>query len=176
MSALPAQNAGAKPRRKWADTRATAIFFGSQVVGLTAAVLGQSLLAHALRLAGRGAAAICLHFGALAGPVFALGAASGARYCVMAKQLTVSQAAAAGIAIVLGASVAAAGICPVLGSDGLSPPGLLGAISPVAAEAAGSHHEDHEEDEQGPAPQRCGNDDHCGADTLIRLCIGKGEG
>lgn len=107
MSALPAQNAGAKPRRKWADTRAIAIFFGSQVVGLTAAVLGQSLLAHALRLAGRGAAAICLHFAALAGPVFALGAASGARYCVMAKQLTVSQAAAAGIAIVLGASVAA---------------------------------------------------------------------
>ncbi len=107
VPSLPAQNTGAKPRYTGAGTREIAILFGSQVVGLAVAVLVQSLLAYTLRIAGRGAAAICLQFGALACQVFAPGVASGARYCVMAKQMTVSQAVAAGTAIVLGASVAA---------------------------------------------------------------------
>ena len=73
-----------------------------------------------------------------------------------------------------GASVAAAGVRPVLGPYGLCSPGLLGAIFTMAAEAAGSHHKDHEEDEQGPTPQRRSDDDHRGTDTLIRLCVGRG--
>ena len=83
-------------------------------------LVAQSLLAYALLPEGRGAYAVCVLFGDLAGVVFTLGTARGAQYFVIAKRLSVSQGVAAAFAFALvGSAAAVAAAIPMIHS-GLS--------------------------------------------------------
>ena len=83
-------------------------------------LVAQSLLAYALLPEGRGAYAVCVLFGDLAGVVFTLGTARGAQYFVIAKRLSVSQGVAAAFTFaLLGSAAAAAAAIPLIHS-GLS--------------------------------------------------------
>lgn len=74
---------------------------------LALGVVTQSLLAYTLLPEGRGAYAICVLFGDLAGVIFTLGSSRGAQYFVMARQISVSQGMAIAFAFCLIGSAAA---------------------------------------------------------------------
>lgn len=81
-------------------------------------ILVQGLLAYALLPAGRGAYAVCVWFGGLAGALAALGSGRSAQYFVMTKQFSVSQGTSAAFAFALaGSALAAALSWPLINSD-----------------------------------------------------------
>ena len=87
---------------------------------LALSVVAQSLLAYALLPEGRGAYAVCVLFGDLAGVIFTLGTARGAQYFVIAKRISVSQGIAAAFAFALIGSAAAVAVAIPLIHSGLS--------------------------------------------------------
>lgn len=73
------------------DQKEMAILLASRGMVLLLGLLSQSLLAYTLMPEGRGAYAICVLFGDLAGVLVTLGAGRGAQYFVMTERLSVSQ-------------------------------------------------------------------------------------
>ena len=97
-----------------------ALLLLSRGAALALNLVAQSLLAYALLPEGRGAYAVCVLFGDLAGVVFTLGTARGAQYFVIAKRLSVSQGVAAAFAFALMGSAAAIAVAIPLIHSGLS--------------------------------------------------------
>ncbi len=102
---------GAPAAAPSAGGREVAVLLGSKAAVQALALVKQSLLAYMLLPAGRGAYAVCVTFGSLAGIVVALGCGRSAQYYVMTRQLDVSQGVAAALAVCLlgGAAGMAAG-------------------------------------------------------------------
>ena len=89
-----------------------------RVMVLAFALLGQSLLAYALLPEGRGAYAVCVLVGSLAGVVTTPGADRGSQYFVMAGQTSVSQGISVALTIcVLGSMAAVALLIPLIHSE-----------------------------------------------------------
>ena len=89
-----------------------------RVMVLAFALLGQSLLAHALLPEGRGAYAVCVLVGSLASVVMTPGADRGSQYFVMAGQASVSQGISVALTIcVLGSMAAVALLIPLIHSE-----------------------------------------------------------
>ena len=94
------------------------MLLGMRVVVLGFALLGQSLLAHALMPEGRGAYAVCVLVGSLAAVAATPGADRGSQYFVMSGGTTVSQAISIGLTIcVLGILAAVALVVPLIQSE-----------------------------------------------------------
>ena len=95
-----------------------ALLLAMRVTVLAFALLGQSLLAYALLPEGRGAYAVCVLVGALAGVVTTPGADRGSQYFVMAGQTSVSQGISVALTIcVLGSMAAVALLIPLIHSE-----------------------------------------------------------
>ena len=97
-----------------------AVLLVTRALVLALSIVAQSLLAYALLPEGRGAYAVCVLFGDLAGVIFTLGSARGAQYFVIAKRISVSQGIAVAFTFaLLGSAAAVAAAIPLLHS-GLS--------------------------------------------------------
>ena len=90
-----------------AGRQEVAVLLATRGMVLALGVLTQSLLAYTLLPAGRGAYAICVLFGELAGIAFTAAAGRGAQYSVMAGRMSVSQGASIAFAFCLLGSAAA---------------------------------------------------------------------
>ena len=94
------------------------ITFATRVAIVLSGVAMQSLLAHTLLPAGRGAFAVCALFGSLLGVLFAPGSDAGAQHFVMAKRMSVSQGVSGSVMICLvGSMLAFSAALPMIASD-----------------------------------------------------------
>ena len=98
--------------------REVIVLLATSAVVLALAVVSQSLLAYTLLPEGRGAYAICVLFGSLAGIIAGPASDRGAQYFVMAQQISVSQATSVAFTVCLIGSAIAAGVAfPLIHSN-----------------------------------------------------------
>lgn len=98
--------------------REMATLLASRGMVLVLGILTQSLLAYTLMPAGRGAYAVCVLFGDLAGVLVTLGSGRGAQYFVMTRRLGVSQGLSVAFAFCLiGSALAVIAAVPLIHSD-----------------------------------------------------------
>ena len=94
------------------------LLLAMRVAVLTIALVGQSLLAYALLPEGRGAYALCVLVGSLAGVVMTVGADRGAQYFAMTGSTSVSQGIAVGLTVcAFGSLAVAALLIPMIQSE-----------------------------------------------------------
>ena len=98
--------------------REISVLLATRGMVLVLGVLTQSLLAYALLPEGRGAYAICVLFGDVAGVLVTLGSGRGAQYFVMTGRLSVSQGVSVACTFCLiGSALAAVAAIPLIHSD-----------------------------------------------------------
>lgn len=106
-----------RPEPATTGRREVSVLLATRGMVLVLGVLTQSLLAYALLPEGRGAYAVCVLFGDLAGVMVTLGSGRGAQYFVMTNRLSVSQAMSVAFTFCLiGSAVAAIAAIPLIHS------------------------------------------------------------